>query len=154
MKRYFVLVKTYNPMPHAPEIYSEERTFDYYPSKAKAEEVAKILFFASSYDEVRVAHKNWNTVKGTKVYKKTEARIDTLKYMNHIIYDEIGDEGWFDWWLTEGIPDGSTEEDLKEIAEDNEDYADMVKTFFYLIKRYQETEKEIVHFDFHKMYLH
>ena len=57
-----------------------------------------------------------------------ENRVKVLKLLNDLIMD-IGDEDVFDDWFAYGIPDGATEEDYKEIAEDTEEFKRIVKVF-------------------------
>lgn len=57
-----------------------------------------------------------------------ECRLKVLKLMNEAVKNCGDEEVWFSW-IAVGIPDGSDEEDLKEIAEDYEDYMDIVCEF-------------------------
>lgn len=70
MKEYRVVVGNYHTYTHEPKHSHEERVFQIYPSKTKAEEIAELLFETGNYDTVRITHKNWNTVKGTKIWNK------------------------------------------------------------------------------------
>ena len=56
-------------------------------------------------------------------------RVDFLKQFDKYVRDEIGDEDITDYWLQYGIPDGSDEEDLFEIAMNDEQWVDMVNAF-------------------------
>lgn len=47
----------------------EERTFGIYKTKDRALEVAEIVSLRYPESEVRITHKNWNTVKGTPIFK-------------------------------------------------------------------------------------
>ena len=141
-RTYYVIAGNHRTYSHEPKHSFEERVFGSYPSKAKAEEIAKALFFTLDFDQVRVAHKNWNTVKGTKVWTKTEERYNTLKRMNDFIFNDIGDEDYFDSWLMCGIPDGSTDEDLRELATEDEYYKDICECFINIFNRYLQYEEE------------
>ena len=60
----------------------------------------------------------------------TKCRIEFLKQFDYYVRDIIGDdEITCDIWLAEGVPDGYTEEDLKEIAIDDESWLDCVNCF-------------------------
>lgn len=150
MREYRVVVGIYHTYAHEPKHSHEERVFQIYPSKAKAEEIAEMLFGTGNYDTVRVTHKNWNTVKGTKVYARKEARKDTLKEMDKIITN-LGDEDYWWDWIALGVPDGATESTYDDIADDTECFKGIVHTFFRLIKAYEENEKETIKLN--KMYL-
>lgn len=56
-------------------------------------------------------------------------RVDFLKQFDKYVRDNIGDEDITDYWLQYGIPDGSDEEDLFEIAMNDEQWVDMVNAF-------------------------
>jgi hypothetical protein len=57
----------------------------------------------------------------------TKANI--LGGMNAYVLEEIGDEDWFDYWWTYGVPDGATEDDLMEIAKNDELWIECIETF-------------------------
>lgn len=59
-------------------------------------------------------------------------RANLLGGMNSYII-ELDDEDILEPWLMCGVPDGSTEEDLMEIAEDEEEFRSIVKEFAKLI---------------------
>ena len=54
-------------------------------------------------------------------------RMNLLGGMNSFI-NEIGDEDYTAWWLNH-FPDEATEDDLKEIAEEGDLFADICQTF-------------------------
>ena len=56
-------------------------------------------------------------------------RVDFLKQFDKYVRDEIGDEDITDYWLKYGIPDGSDEDDLFEIAMNDEQWVDIVNAF-------------------------
>ena len=56
-------------------------------------------------------------------------RVDFLKQFDKYVRDEIGDEDITDYWLQYGIPDGSDEDDLFEIAMNDEQWVDIVNAF-------------------------
>lgn len=61
-------------------------------------------------------------------------RIKNLKNMDKVIrYVNDEENGVIDTWLMGGVPDGSTEQDFKEYAEDEEMYNDCCKLFAELI---------------------
>ena len=66
MKQYYVFVKF---EINRGGINYEERTFGIYNTKVEALEKAKLVSEFYKDSEVRVAHKNWNTVKGTPIFK-------------------------------------------------------------------------------------
>lgn len=72
-REYNVIAGVNRTYRHEPKDCYEERVFQTFNNKAKAEEIAEILFQTGNYDTVRIAHKNWNTVKGTKVWSKENA---------------------------------------------------------------------------------
>ena len=55
---------------------------------------------------------------------------------------EYGDEDIFNDWLICGVPDGSTEEDLADIAEDLEDFTDIMECFCRRLRHIIAIEKE------------
>ena len=61
-----------------------------------------------------------------EIYK---LRVNFLKQFDKYVRDDIGDENITDYWLQYGIPDGSDDEDLLEIAKDEEQWVDMVNAF-------------------------
>lgn len=66
MKQYYVFVKF---EINRGGVNYEERTFGIYDSKAKALERAQLASELCRDCEVRITHKNWNTVKGTPIFK-------------------------------------------------------------------------------------
>ena len=118
-RTYYVIAGNNRTYTHEPKHSFEERVFGSYPSKAKAGEVAKALFFTGRYDSVRVTHKNWNTVKGTKVWNKKQERYNTLKRMNDFILYNLNDKY------------------LIELATEDDNYKDICN----IIKRYLQYEE-------------
>jgi hypothetical protein len=59
-------------------------------------------------------------------------RANILGGLNSYILD-LGDESIIEPWLMCGVPDGCTEEELMEIAEDVDDFRSIVKEFAKLI---------------------
>lgn len=55
---------------------------------------------------------------------------------------EYGDEDISDDWLMYGVPDGADEEDLADIAEDLEDFTDIMECFCRCLKHIIVIEKE------------
>ena len=68
----------------------------------------------------------------------TEDRVEFLVMFDDYVRENVSDENYFDYWLQEGLPDEWTEDDLIEIAEDDELWLDVINTFAYVIK-YGET---------------
>jgi len=62
----------------------------------------------------------------------TLLKANLLGGMNAYII-ELGDEDILEPWLMCGVPDGCTEEELMEIAEDDEEFRRIVKEFAKLI---------------------
>ena len=52
--------------------------------------------------------------------EKKILRMNLLGGMNYYIIEHIQDEEEFERWITYGVPDQATEEDLETIAEDAE----------------------------------
>ena len=61
-------------------------------------------------------------------------RVKILKEMNEYIFDKIGDEDITDYWLLYGMPDDSEDDDFLMVAEDEEDWVHIVKTFANCLK--------------------
>lgn len=139
-RTYYVIAGNHRTYSHEPKHSFEERVFGSYPSKAKAEEIAKALFFTGGYDSVRVAHKNWNTVKGTKVWDKVEERIKSLKGMDKFVRD-LKHADYFFWWLSEGLPDEEPEDEIREDAKDNDIFEGIRDTFLDIVNAYIQNEK-------------
>ena len=60
----------------------------------------------------------------------TKCRIDFLKQFDYYVRNIIGDDDiTVNIWLAGGVPDGYTDEDLKEIAIDDELWLDCVNCF-------------------------
>jgi hypothetical protein len=52
----------------------------------------------------------------------------------------MNDEEAFDPWLMCGVPDGATEYDYESIAEDHDEYIDIVKLFAKIVKNYADED--------------
>ena len=63
-----------------------------------------------------------------------ELRVKILKEMNEYIFNEIGDEDIIDYWLLYGMPDDSEDDDFLMVAEDEESWVNVVKTFDKCLK--------------------
>lgn len=61
-------------------------------------------------------------------------RANILGGLNSYIIDEIGNDDVTDLWLTNGVPDEATEDDLMEIAADEKQFAEIADYATYLIK--------------------
>ena len=64
-----------------------------------------------------------------------ELRKNFLKQFDHYIINEIGDEELIDQWLMGGLPDEYTEEDLDFIANDDDEWNDVVDLFSRICKK-------------------
>ena len=53
---------------------------------------------------------------------------------------EYGDEEVLEPWLMCGVPDGATEEDLADIAEDLDEFIDIMECFVRRLKQIKECE--------------
>lgn len=70
----------------------------------------------------------------------TKNELKTLKMnilggMNEYILN-LNDEDAIEPWLMCGVPDGATEDDLEYIAEDYEEWVDIVNLFARIVKKY------------------
>lgn len=61
-------------------------------------------------------------------------RMNILGGMNAFVGD-LGDEDILENWITYGVPDEATEEDLQMIAEDDECFADVCECFAKIVRR-------------------
>lgn len=66
-------------------------------------------------------------------------KVKNLKLINQAAHS-FNDEDLIDVWLTNGVPDGATEEDFEEIVNDTDstygtDYSSMIKLFTNLVKK-------------------
>ena len=68
----------------------------------------------------------------------TLLKANLLGGMDAYIRDVVGDEDIFMRWLMVGVPDGSTEEDLMEIAEDEEEFNRIAEVFSNIINNFVE----------------
>jgi len=62
-------------------------------------------------------------------------KMNLLGGMHDYIMHCIQDENFQDAWLTNGVPDEPSEEDLEFIAEDDELFAHTVHQFSYIVTR-------------------
>lgn len=69
---------------------------------------------------------------------KNTLRMNLLGGMNDYILEVIGDDYCTERWLSNGVPDGATEDDLKDIAENNEEFRWVCHLFGNLVKEYDE----------------
>ena len=70
--------------------------------------------------------------------KKIALRVEFLKQMNKYILENIYDETVHMMWLMAAIPDAPTEDDFLDIAEDDEEWADICEYFGKTLKRYDK----------------
>lgn len=69
--------------------------------------------------------------------KIVKIRVELLKQMNDYVLKEISDESAHMGWLMIAIPDAPTEDDYLDIAEDDEEWADICSYFGKLVERYK-----------------
>jgi len=67
------------------------------------------------------------------------SRIAVLKAMDNAVRN-MNDEDVFASWWTDGVPDGADEGDYLFIAEDHENYKDVVRVFAKCVKYYAEED--------------
>jgi hypothetical protein len=67
--------------------------------------------------------------RGIAMNTMVEMRMDFINQFDHYIRNEIGDEDIIDFWLTMGLPDGADTAEIREIAEYEETWLDMVNCF-------------------------
>lgn len=70
-----------------------------------------------------------------------ELRAKFLKQMDDYVRDSIGDETITDYWLSMGLPDGADDDEIREIAEDDEEWVEMVEAFAYCLRMEEEFEE-------------
>jgi len=70
--------------------------------------------------------------------KKIALRVEMLKQMNKYVLEHIYDETVHMMWLMVAIPDAPTEDDFLDIAEDDEEWADICEYFGKTLKRYDK----------------
>jgi hypothetical protein len=63
-------------------------------------------------------------------------RANILGEMDAYMRETVDDEEYLMEWLAEGVPDGANENDLMEIAEDEEDFTRICKVFGNLLKAF------------------
>ena len=68
---------------------------------------------------------------------KIALRVDFLKQMNKYVLEHIYDESAHMGWLMVAIPDAPTEDDFLDIAEDDEEWADICDYFGKLVMGYE-----------------
>lgn len=66
-----------------------------------------------------------------------EMRVDFLKQMDYYVRFHIGNDIATELWILI-FPDQASEEDLFDIADDNELWTDCCKVFGKLVKRYEK----------------
>ena len=86
-------------------------------------------------------------------YENTELleRADELRKMNDVIIHMNNEDAYYGDWITFGPPDGATEEDFKDIAEDEEYFEDVKQLFKHVYTRYHDdglfnSTKEVLDF--------
>ena len=84
----------------------------------------------SSDHSCRIFLRKW--LKRKEDYERIVLRANLLGGMNSYILG-LGDENILEPWLMCGVPDGCTEEELMEIAEDEDEFRRIAKEFAKLI---------------------
>ena len=72
-----------------------------------------------------------------------EMRYRQLKAMDKVVRMHTNDECYIESWFMIGIPDGSTDADFQDYAEDADDYTGLCETFLRLIKRMDADPDEL-----------
>lgn len=67
-------------------------------------------------------------------------RMNILGGMNEFVSD-LSDEDILENWITFGVPDCATEDDLKAIAEDDECFADVCECFAKIVRNSIDNQK-------------
>ena len=63
-----------------------------------------------------------------------QLRVKFLKDFDKYVRETIGDEDIIDYWLMYGILDASDDEDLRAIAENENQWLEMVEAFSHCVK--------------------
>ena len=63
-------------------------------------------------------------------------RANLLGGMDAYVQERLDDENYLEAWLELGVPDGADEEELMEIAEDEEEFNRIVQVFSNLISNF------------------
>ena len=88
------------------------------------------LTISQFYDIIIIENEREVELLMTKQTDITKCRIEFLKQFDYYVRNTIGnDDITVNIWLAGGVPDGYTDEDLKEIAIDDELWFDCVECF-------------------------
>lgn len=68
-----------------------------------------------------------------------DSRVAVLKAMDNAIRN-MNNEEVLDPWLMCGVPDGAWEEDYVDIANDHDNYAEIVRLFAKIVKNYAKED--------------
>jgi len=71
-----------------------------------------------------------------------QLRMNMLGGMNSYVLEQIGDEDITDYWWEEGVPDGADEDDLRSIAENDEMWTEVCRTFYYCVRAELDEDME------------
>ena len=63
-----------------------------------------------------------------------QLRMNMLGGMNSYVLEQIGDEDVTMYWWQVGVPDGADEDDLRSIAENDEQWTQCCVVFSYCVK--------------------
>lgn len=74
-----------------------------------------------------------------KKYNQKQARVEILKAMHQYMMNVNDEDAYFHWTII-GVPDEPMEEDYESIADDENEWEDIVKYFATLIKDYDEPD--------------
>lgn len=63
-------------------------------------------------------------------------RIENVRNMHGLVC-ELNNEGAYEWWSIDGVPDcPSDPDDFEWFAEDDENYEELIELFLKILKRY------------------
>jgi len=63
-------------------------------------------------------------------------RIENVRNMHNLVC-KLNDEGAYEWWSMDGVPDCPQDpDDFEWFAEDDENYEELVELFLKILKRY------------------
>ena len=66
---------------------------------------------------------------------RKERRIENLKRM-HDVMCRMNDERAYLWWAEEGVPDCPSDDDYESIADDTDDYEEIMEVFTLIVSEY------------------
>ena len=75
---------------------------------------------------------------------ETEMRYKVLKAMDKTVRECVNDECYIESWLMIGIPDGSTDADFWDYAEDEDDFNEFLEVYSRLIDKLDADPDEML----------